>query len=122
MAELVYLKTHSDSRGNLTVIEKEIPFPIKRIFYIYGVDDSVRGHHRHHITEQACICICGSCRIQCDDGVIQKEFILDSPSMCLFLHPKDWHTMSHFTPDAVLLVFASTEFDPQDYIFEPYTH
>lgn len=122
MAELVYLKTHSDSRGNLTVIEKEIPFPIKRVFYIYGVNDSVRGNHRHHVTEQACICVCGTCRIQCDDGTIQEEFLLDSPSKCLFLHPKDWHTMSHFSSDAVLLVFASTEFDPQDYIFEPYIH
>ena len=53
MAELIDLKTFTDVRGNLTVIEKVIPFDIKRIFYIYGVDNSVRGGHRHHKTIQA---------------------------------------------------------------------
>ena len=55
MAELIDLKTYTDQHGNLTVIEKVIPFDIKRIFYIYGVDDSVRGGHRHHKTIQAAI-------------------------------------------------------------------
>ena len=59
MAELIDLKTYTDRRGNLTVIEKVIPFDIKRIFYIYGVDDSVRGGHRHHKTVQAAICLHG---------------------------------------------------------------
>ena len=48
MAHIIDLKTFTDNRGNLTVIEKVLPFDIKRIFYIYGVDDSVRGGHRHH--------------------------------------------------------------------------
>ena len=61
MAELIDLKTYTDRRGNLTVIEKVIPFDIKRIFYIYGVDDSVRGGHRHHKTVQAAICLQGHC-------------------------------------------------------------
>jgi len=47
MAHLIHLKTFSEQRGNLTVIENQIPFRIKRIFYIYGVDESVRGGHRH---------------------------------------------------------------------------
>lgn len=50
MAHIIDLKTFTDNRGNLTVIEKVLPFDIKRIFYIYGVDDSVRGGHRHHKT------------------------------------------------------------------------
>ena len=56
MAELLNLKTFTDKRGNLTVIEKIIPFDIKRIFYIYGVDDSKRRGHRHHKTIQAEYC------------------------------------------------------------------
>lgn len=120
MAYLLSLKTFSDKRGNLSVIEKEIPFPIKRIFYIYGVDDSVRGGHRHHKTVQAAICVAGSCVVSNNDGTKQEEFILDHPRKCLILEPKDWHTMHHFTPDAVLLVLASEYFDPNDYIFEPY--
>lgn len=122
MAHLLRLKTHRDTRGNLTVIEKDIPFPIKRIFYIYGVDDSVRGKHRHHKTIQAAICIKGSCKIFNDDSVKQDVFVLDSPDTCLILQPDDWHKMYDFTPDAVLLVLASEYFDPNDYIHEPYSH
>ena len=120
MATLLHLKTHSEKRGNLTVIEKEIPFPIKRLFYIYGVDDSVRGGHRHHKTIQAAICLHGSCIVSNNDNVTKQDFVLDHPSKCLILEPRDWHTMHHFTTDAVLLVLASEYFDPNDYIFEPY--
>ena len=63
MAELIDLTTFIDKRGHLTVIEKVIPFEIKRIFYIYGVDDSTRGGHRHKQTSQAAICIKGSCNV-----------------------------------------------------------
>src|SRR3989339_898621 len=106
MANLINLKTHSDKRGNLTVIEEQIPFEVKRVFYIYGVDDSVRGGHRHKTTVQAAICIHGSCVVSNHDGNSREDFQLDHPSKCLILEPKDWHTMHHFTPDAVLLVFA----------------
>lgn len=120
MAHLIELKTLSDARGNLTVIENEIPFKVKRLFYIYGVDDSVRGGHRHHTTTQAAICINGSCIVSNYDGMKKDDFLLDHPKKCLILNPEDWHTMHHFTPDAVLLVLASTPFDAADYIYEPY--
>lgn len=120
MAHLIQLKTFSEKRGNLTVIEKEIPFKVKRIFYIYDVDESVRGGHRHKTTVQAAICIHGSCIVSNNDGEKKEDFLLDHPSKCLILETKDWHTMHHFTPDAVLLVLASTEFDPSDYIYEEY--
>lgn len=122
MSHLIYLKTFKDTRGNLTVIEKEIPFEVKRIFYIYGVDDSVRGGHRHKTTIQAAICIHGSCIVSSDNGSVQEDFIMDHPEKCLILQPEDWHTMHHFSADAVLLVMASTYFDKEDYIFEPYKH
>lgn len=120
MANILNLTTHSDKRGNLTVIQKEIPFQIKRIFYIYGVDDSLRGGHRHHKTIQAAICINGSCTVFCNDGKNKNEFLLDSPNKCLILETNDWHTMYNFTKDAVLLVIASEEFDAKDYIYEKY--
>jgi dTDP-4-dehydrorhamnose 3,5-epimerase-like enzyme len=120
MAELIDLKTFTDKRGNLTVIEKVIPFAIKRIFYIYGVDDSQRGGHRHHKTYQAAVCIQGSCTIANNDGKHKEVFSLNHPSRCLLLKPEDWHTMQNFTPDAILMVLASEEFDQADYIFEPY--
>ncbi|PWT96531.1 MAG: hypothetical protein C5B52_15515 [Bacteroidetes bacterium] len=120
MAKLLDLKTFTDKRGNLTVIEKVIPFDIKRIFYIYGVDDSVRGGHRHKTTIQAAICIKGTCHIHNDDGTTHEEFVLDQPNKCLILETRDWHTMDHFSKDAILMVLASEYFDENDYIFEPY--
>lgn len=121
MAHLLTLKTFSDSRGNLTVLENEIPFNIKRIFYIYGVDNSVRGGHRHKETYQAAICVKGSCIVSNNNGKGKKEnFLLDHPSKCLILEPEDWHTMHDFSEDAVLLVLASTNFNPNDYIYEEY--
>src|ERR1035437_3322133 len=111
MAHIIDLKTFTDKRGNLTVIEKVIPFEIKRVFYIYGVDDSVRGGHRHHKTIQAAICIKGSCIISNNDGQKKEDFILDAPNKCLILNSSDWHTMYHFSSDAILMVFASEYFD-----------
>jgi dTDP-4-dehydrorhamnose 3,5-epimerase-like enzyme len=120
MAYLIDLNTFTDKRGNLTVIEKIIPFNIKRIFYIYGVDESVRGGHRHHKTIQAAVCLKGSCTIYNHDGEQERTFLLDSPSKCIVLEPKDWHQMQQFTPDAIFMVMASEYFDGEDYIFEPY--
>jgi hypothetical protein len=120
MAHLIDLTTFTDTRGNLTVIEKGIPFDIKRIFYIYGVNDEARGGHRHHTTVQAAICIKGSCTIYNNDGLTEDTFVLDKPSKCLVLMPSDWHQMYDFSADAILMVLASTFFDPADYIFSKY--
>lgn len=120
MAYLIDLQTFTDSRGNLTVIENVLPFQIKRIFYIYGVDESVRGGHRHHKTVQAAICIKGSCKIINNDGCSNDVFLMDRPSVCLILEPKDWHQMCEFTEDAILMVLASENYNELDYIFQEY--
>ncbi len=123
MAYLLNLVNFSGKKGELTVLDNAdslLPFKIKRVFYIYHVDDSIRGGHRHHQTVQAAICIHGSCTVHIDDGEKQEEFLLNNPSICLILETKDWHTMYNFSKDAILLVFASTTFDEKDYIFQPY--
>jgi hypothetical protein len=120
MAHIIDLQTYTDNRGNLTVIEKVIPFDIRRIFYIYGVDDSRRGGHRHHKTVQAAICLRGSCKIYNNNGQEERTFILNEPSKCLILETTDWHEMFEFSPDAILMVLASQNYDPADYIFQPY--
>jgi hypothetical protein len=120
MARIIDLQTFTDKRGNLTVIEKVIPFDVKRIFYIYGVDESKRGGHRHHKTIQAAICIKGKCTIYNNNGKKEEEFLLDKPNKCLILNPEDWHTMYDFSEDAILMVLASEFFNQADYIFEPY--
>lgn len=120
MAEILSLRTFTDNRGNLTVIEKIIPFDIKRIFYIYGVDSSERGGHRHKKTVQAAVCLRGSCTIVNNDGHKIERYDLDKPSEGLILYPSDWHKMTNFSPDAILMVLASEYFDPDDYIYEQY--
>jgi hypothetical protein len=120
MAKLIDLNTFTDARGNLTVVEKVLPFDIKRVFYIYGVDDSKRGGHRHHKTIQAAVCIQGACKIYNNNNINEETFELNHPSKCLILNPEDWHTMYDFTKDAILMVFASECFEEADYIFEPY--
>ncbi|MCU0428813.1 MAG: FdtA/QdtA family cupin domain-containing protein [Cytophagaceae bacterium] len=120
MAYIIDLKTFTDTRGNLTVIEKTIPFDIKRIFYIYGVDKSERGGHRHHKTVQAAICIKGECKIYNNDSQQEEVFHLHKPNQCLILETKDWHKMFEFSEDAILMVLASEYFDAADYIYEAY--
>lgn len=120
MAYIVDLKTFTDSRGNLTVIENVLNFNIKRIFYIYGVDESIRGGHRHFKTIQAAICIKGSCKIYNTDRVIENTYNLDAPYKCLIIEPKDWHEMYDFSQDAILMVLASENYNEKDYIYEKY--
>lgn len=120
MAHIINLKTFTNDRGNLTVIEKIIPFDIKRIFYIYGVDNSERGGHRHKKTIQAAICLQGKCTIYNNNGNEEQVFGLDIPEKCLIIKPEDWHTMYNFSKDAILMVLASENYDYNDYIFEEY--
>lgn len=122
MAQYINLQTFTDVRGNLTVVEKVLPFEIKRVFYIYGVDDTERGHHRHKNTFQAAIAIKGSCRIMCQGSELSPivEFVLDTPSKCLVINPEDYHWMDNFTEDCILMVFASEYYDKEDYIFKSY--
>jgi dTDP-4-dehydrorhamnose 3,5-epimerase-like enzyme len=122
MSSIINLETFTDSRGNLTVIEKVITFNIKRVFYIYGVDNSERGFHRHKKTRQAAIAIQGECRINIQSGENKpiKKITLDSPSKCLIIEPEDYHWMDNFSKNCILMVFASEHYDSNDYIHQPY--
>ncbi|WP_017815617.1 MULTISPECIES: sugar 3,4-ketoisomerase [Paenibacillus] len=108
-----------DNRGALAVVEsmKNIPFDIKRVFYIYGTAKGIRrGFHAHHKTRQVLISVCGSCKVHLDNTKRKKEVLLDSPSVGLLLEPNDWHEMYDFSPDCVLLVMASELYQAEDYI------
>jgi len=119
MGYIIDLPTFEDERGNLTVVEKLLPFEIKRLYYIYGVK-SIRGGHRHHKTIQALISLGGSCEIYVNDGKKEEIFVLNTPTKCLILDPKDWHTMDKFSKNSTLLVFSSEFYDKDDYIDEKY--
>ena len=119
MAKLINLETFNDDSGSLTVIEKILPFDIKRVYYMYNVSQ-LRGGHKHIKTIQALISINGSCEIFSDNGIKKESFLLNSPSKCLIVEPQDWHTMDKFSKNAVLLVLASELYDIKDYIYEGY--
>jgi hypothetical protein len=116
---LLILPTYASSDGNLTVLEKLLPFSIKRVFWIYAADFKIRGGHRHKKTTQALVAIKGQVDIYVNDGNREQVFPLTKPDQCLIINPQDWHTM-HFMENSILLVFASTEYDQNDYVDEPY--
>jgi hypothetical protein len=119
MAYILDLPTFEDERGSLTVVEKLLPFEIKRFYYIYGVSEK-RGGHRHKKTIQALISLGGSCEIYVNNGEKKETFLLNTPNKCLILEPIDWHTMDKFSKGSTLLVFSSEYYDKDDYIDERY--
>lgn len=108
-----------DERGSLIALEnlKEVPFEIRRIYYIFGTQpDFRRGKHAHRHLEQLAICVTGSCRFLLDDGTQRRNYLLDRNSLGLRIGPMVWREMYDFTPDCVLLVLASQLYDTEDYI------
>lgn len=116
---LLNLPTFTDQRGSLTVLEKSLPFPVVRTYWIYGADGQTRGGHRHTQTRQALIALHGNIAIYMNDGITEETITLDSPDKCLLVEPKDWHTMT-FGKDSVLFVMASHGYDRNEYIDTPY--
>ena len=121
MSRLIKLPTFSDDRGDLTVIEKLIPFEIRRVYYIYNSKNR-RAGHRHKLNKQVLISVSGSCKIFVDNGKVNETVLLDEPNKCLLLEIEDWHEMYDFSSDCVLLVLASEYHDLNDYIDERYQY
>lgn len=110
---------HGDTRGQLVALEekKEIPFDIKRVYYIYDTLKGVRrGFHAHKSLKQLLICVHGSCKVLLDDGTEKEIVLLDKPYEGIFIESNMWREMYDFSPDAVLLVLASEVYDESDYI------
>ena len=109
-----------DERGNLVVIEGEgmdIPFDIKRVFYIYGSDsDVVRGQHANRETEFLLVNVGGISKVKIDNGQESTVIELNKPRMGLYLSAMLWKDMYDFSEDSVLLVLASRHYDANEYI------
>lgn len=108
-----------DKRGVLVAIQqiKDIPFEIKRIYYMYEMEkDVTRGYHAHRTLQQVLICINGSCKILLDNGTEKEIVVLDKKNLGLYVGPYMWREMFDFSEDAVLLVLASDYYDEKDYI------
>lgn len=110
---------HGDKRGQLVALEefKDIPFEIKRVYYMYDTGINVRrGFHAHKSLEQILICIHGSCKILLDNGKEKKVVSLEKPYEGLYIANDMWREMYDFSEDAVLLVLASDYYNEEDYI------
>jgi len=108
-----------DYRGQLVALEenRNIPFDLKRVFYIFGTQEGVsRGNHSHYKTKQFLVAVNGSCKVTLDDGYNKETFNLNKPNLGLFQDALIWGTMHDFSSDCVLMVLANEYYDASDYI------
>lgn len=109
-----------DERGNLVVIEgdgMDIPFDIKRVFYIYGSDSEVvRGSHANRESEFLLVNVSGTSKVRIDNGFEKKIISLNKPRMGLYITSMVWKDMYEFSKDSVLLVLSNKHYDSKEYI------
>ncbi|MDY4387932.1 FdtA/QdtA family cupin domain-containing protein [Pectobacterium aroidearum] len=116
---LIQLQTHGDERGALVALEqdKNIPFEIKRVYYLFKTKEGVRrGFHAHKALKQVAIAVRGSCRFLLDDGTEKVDILLDNPAQGLLIDSCIWREMYDFSDDCVLMVLADQPYDESDYI------
>lgn len=115
---IIDIRRYSDTRGYLSVVENDldIPFEIKRVYYLYMVPEVARGAHAHKQLQQLLIATSGAVDVIMDDGAQKKNFHLDKPWEGLLIPSGLWRDLENFSSDAVLLCLASEKYDAADYI------
>ncbi len=120
LAQMLEFSQKGDERGHLVIVEgmQDIPFEIKRIFYIYGSDNSVvRGQHANRNSEFVLINVAGSSKVKVKDGKgNEAEYLLNRAHTGVYLPKMVWKDMYDFSEDSVLLCLASTHYDENEYI------
>lgn len=111
---------YTDKRGDLFVLEKCLPFEVKRIYFMKNMSDKSRGFHRHKETIQAIIALHGSFNFHFQFPNDNGMLVLDSPEEFVVIPPECYHYMTNFSKDCLILVLASKEYDADDYITTPY--
>ncbi len=114
----IFKITDPDGRGNLSVIEKDyLPYPIKRVYYLYDVpSDSFRGGHAHIEQQEFLIALSGSFDVTIDNGKNKKKITLNKPNKGLLIPTGIWRELENFSSGAICLVLSSGEFIEEDYI------
>lgn len=119
LANILEFQSNGDERGSLVALEsyKNIPFDIKRVYYIFDTKvDVIRGLHAHKELLQVMVCLKGSCRVVLDNGSAKEQVLLDSPNKGLLIDSMMWREMHDFSADCVLLILANERYDESDYI------
>ncbi len=118
---IINFQVMGDERGSLIALEENhnVPFDVKRVFYIYGTQAGVpRGQHSHYKTKQLLIAINGGCKVTLNNGTSKETYTLNKPNVGLFQDALIWGEMHDFSQDCVLMVLADTYYDNSDYIRE----
>lgn len=121
LGKIIELPRITDPRGNLTVAEenKNIPFDIKRVYWLYDVPGGeCRGGHAHKHLQQILIAVSGSFHVTLDNGKEKQTFLLNHPYQGLLIDTKTWRTLDDFSSGAVCVVLASDFYDENDYIYD----
>ena len=115
---IIDIRKYTDSRGYLSVIEGvlDVPFEIKRVYYLYMVPEVARGAHAHKQLQQLLVATSGSVEVIMDDGTTKKSFMLDRPWKGLYVPAGLWRDLENFSGGAVLMCLASEKYDSSDYI------
>ena len=116
---MIELDKHHHVKGNITVVEnnKEVPFDIKRVYYLYDIPGGEsRGGHAYRETEEFVIALSGSFDVIVDDGKEKKTFHLNRSYYGLYIPKGMWREMDNFSTNSLALEFASTKYNPDDYI------
>lgn len=120
MAQMLEFQQKGDERGHLVIVEgmKDVPFDIKRIFYIYGSDRNVvRGKHANRRSEFVLINVAGTSKVRVRDGRGNEAvYSLNRPRTGIYLPRMVWKEMYDFSEDSVLLCISSEHYDPEEYI------
>jgi len=117
--KIVELPVVHNNSGNITILENgdNIPFDIKRIYYLYDVPmGAERGGHGHYNLQQYVVAAGGSFTFVLDDGITKKEVFLNHPNKALHIVPGIWREMKDFSSGSICLVLASMEYDEADYM------
>jgi dTDP-4-dehydrorhamnose 3,5-epimerase-like enzyme len=117
--KLIYFPKITDIRGNLSFIEEnnQIPFQIKRVYYLYDVPSgATRGGHAHKALQQIIIALSGSFDVILDDGVTKRQIFLNRPHYGLYIPPGVWRELENFSSNSVALSLVSQLYDESDYI------
>lgn len=115
----IKFKAFGDNRGSLISLEqhKNIPFKIKRVYYIFGTrTNTTRGKHAHTNLKQIVICVSGKCKFLLDDGKKKKIIELNNPTEGLYIGKNIWREMYDFSHDCVLVVLANKYYNENEYI------
>lgn len=116
---ILTLERHHHENGNLTVVEdfNEVPFKIKRVYYLYDIPGGEeRGGHAHKTLYQLIIAMSGSFTVNITDGKETKSITLNRPYEGLLIVPGIWRTLTNFSSGSVCTVIASEHYDERDYI------